>query len=287
MVRSTPIQKVKCFSLAVMTVFSVLPLVLKANLDETKASDRMYAICIAVLCILAAAYAFAAGRRFAPMLKHGLPSVAFGSAVCGFAMLTVLMSSVYFTYFVEAQERISDVNPTISLLLKLFTLIAAVYFLLQAAFPPLYERKALALLLALTPVLFCAFYILGDFINHSTMPLANGGGYRLLGIIGAMLFFLREAKFQTGKGGASLYYAVGHVAVILLFTYNAPILMQFFHGETSPTDALYAMLSLTFALYIIIRLLSLGEPVQEIPQILPEETAEAPAEETAEDLPEA
>jgi hypothetical protein len=63
--------------------------------------------------------------------------------------------------------------------------------------------------------------------------------------------------------------------------------MQFFHGETSPTDALYAMLSLTFALYIIIRLLSLGEPVQEIPQILPEETAEAPAEETAEDLPEA
>ncbi len=274
MIRSTPIEKVKCFSLAVITVFSVLPLVLKANLAETKANERVYALCIAVLCILAAVYAFLAGRRFAPVLKHGLPSVAFGSAVCGFAMLTVLMSSVYFAYFADAESRISDVNPIISLLLKAFTLVSAVYFLLQAAFPPLYERKAAALLLALTPVLFCALYILGDFINHSTMPLANGGGYRLLGIIGVMLFFLREAKFQTGKGGASLYYALGHVAVILLFTYNAPILMQFFHGEASPTDALYAMLSLTFALYILIRILSLKEPAPELLEILPEEPGE-------------
>ena len=64
MIRSTPIEKVKCFSLAVITVFSVLPLVLKANLAETKANERVYALCIAVLCILAAVYAFLAGRPF-------------------------------------------------------------------------------------------------------------------------------------------------------------------------------------------------------------------------------
>ena len=280
MIRSTSVVKIKCFSLAVLTVFSILPLVLQANLSDSKASDRIYAAFIAGLCILAAVYAFVVGRRFAPVLKHGLPSVAFGSAVCGFAMLTAVMGSVYFTYFAGAEERISDANPTISTLLKLFTIAAAVYFLLQAAFPPLYERKALALLLALTPVLFCALYRLGDFINHSTMPLANGGGYRLLGIIASMLFFLREAKFQTGKGGASLYYAMGHVAVILLFSYNAPILLQFFHGEATPTEALYALLSLTFALYIVIRLLTLGEPEQEILHFPPEEPAE-------EDIPKA
>lgn len=275
MLRSTPIVKLKCFSLAVLTVFSVLPLVLKANLAESKANDRLYAICIAALCILAAVYAFLVGRRFAPILKHGLPSVAFGSAVAGFALLTVLMSTVYFTYFASAEERILDINPAISMLLKLFALAAAVYFLLQAAFPPLYQYKALALLLALAPVLFCAFRILGDFIDHSTMPLANGGGYRLLGVIGAMLFFLREAKFQTGKGGASLYYAIGHAAVILLFTYNAPILLQFFHGEASTMEILYALLSLTFALYMVIRMLTLREPEPEIPEILPDQAPEA------------
>ena len=281
MLRSTPVIKIKCFSLAVLTVFSILPLVLKANLGDTKSDDLTYAICIATLCILAALYALIAGRRFAPTLKHGLPSVAFGSAVCGFAMLTMLMSSVYFTYLASGEDRITDANPAIAMLLKLFMLATAVYFLLQAAFPPLYERKAAALLLALTPVLFCAFYILGDFINHSTMPLANGGGYRLLGIIGGMLFFLREAKFQTGKGGASLYYAAGHVAVILLFTYNAPILLQFFHGEAQPTEALNAMLSLTFALYMVIRLLSLKEPQQALEEILAEETVQDPFMEDA------
>lgn len=276
MLRSTPIEKLKCFSLALLTFFSVLPLVLKANLAEGKSGDRLYAICVAVLCILAAVYALLVGRRFAPVLKHGLPSVAFGSAVCGFAMLTVLMSTVYYTYFAAAEDRIQDVNPAIATILKLFALASAVYFLLQAAFPPLYRRKAAALLLALAPVLFCAFLILSDFINHSTMPLANGGGYRLLGIIASMLFFLREAKFQTGKGGVALYYAVGHVAVILLFTYNAPMLLQFFHGEASPTEVLYALLSLTFALYAAIRILTLREPEEEIPDLAESEPTEEP-----------
>ena len=275
MFRSTPIEKLKCFSLAILTVFSILPLVLKANLAEGKTGDRLDAVCVAVLCILAVVYALLVGRRFAPALKHALPSVAFGSAVCGFAMLTVLMSTVYFTYLAPIEERITDMNPAISLLLKAFTLASAVYFLLQAAFPPMYERRSLALLLALTPVLFCAFLILSDFINHSTMPLANGGGYRLLGIIAAMLFFLREAKFQTGKGGAALYYAAGHIAVILLFGYNAPMLLQFFHGEATAMEVLYALLSLTFALYMVIRMLSLREPVQEIPPVLPDQEPQA------------
>ncbi len=274
MFRTLSVEKLKCLSLAALTVFSAMPLVLRANLAESKASDRMYAGCIAVVCILAAVFACLAGRRFAPALKHGLPSVAFGSAVCGFALLTVLMSTIYFTYMAPVGERLVEINPMISLLLKLCSLAAAVYFLLQAAFPPLYERKSLALLLSLTPVLFCAFRILSDFIDHSTMPLANEGGYRLLGIIAAMLFFLRESKFHTGKGGVSLYYAIGHVAVILLVTYNSPLLLQFFHGEASALEAIYAFLSLAFALYIVIRLLTLRQPEPVIKEVLPQESAE-------------
>jgi membrane protein implicated in regulation of membrane protease activity len=88
-----------------------------------------------------------------------------------------------------------------------------------------------------------------------------------------MLFFLREAKLRTGKGGATLYFVLGQVTVILLAAYNVPLLWEFLHGEATVTEVLYAMLSVAFIIYIFTRIFSL--------EVKPKEEAPAPAAEEA------
>lgn len=259
-------KSLKYLSLLFLILLAATPVLVRLWVGESDSGEFLFGVATAFCCCLGAVIAFLLGRRLAPSLPAGLPTVTFSAAVCGFAMLTVVAVTAYYTYLAPAEERILDVNPTVSLLVKLFALGCAVYFLLLAAWMPLGEKKALGLFLALFPVLFCAFRILNDFIDHSTMPLAGHGGYRILGIIATMLFFLREAKFRTGKGGAAAYFILGHVAVILLSAYNVPLLWEFLRGEATLTEVLYAMLSIAFIIYIFTRIFSmeLNRPEEEL-----------------------
>ncbi len=260
-------KNLKYLSLFFLILLAAVPAFVRLWVGDGDSGEFLFGVATAFCCVLGAVIAFLLGRRLAPALPAGLPSVTFSAAVCGFAMVTVIAVTAYFAYLAPAEEKIADVNPTVALLVKLFALGSAVYFLLLAAWMPLAEKKALGLFLSLFPVLFCAFRILNDFIDHSTMPLAGHGGYRILGIIATMLFFLREAKFRTEKGGAAAYFILGHVSVILLSAYNVPLLWEFIRGEATLTEVLYAMLSMAFVIYIFTRIFSLElkQPEEEEP----------------------
>ena len=266
-------KSVKYFSVLFLILLAAVPVLVRFWVGDSRSGELLFGISTAFCCGAGAIIAFLLGRRLAPALPPGLPSVTFSSAVCGFTILTVVIVTVYYTYFAPVEDRLVNVNPTVSLLVKLFALGCAVYFLLLAAWMPLSEKKAPGLFLSLFPVLFCAFRILGDFIDHSTMPLASHGGYRILAIIATMLFFLQEAKFRTGKGGATWYFIIGHVAVILLSSYNVPLLWEFIRGETGLTEILYAMLSIAFIIYIFTRIYSLELETHPAEEDLPEAEA--------------
>ncbi len=265
-------KQLKYFSLLFLLLLAAVPVAVRFLVGDSRSGELLFGIATAFCCGAGGIIAFLLGRHLAPALPVGLPTVTFSAAVCGFTVITLVIVTAYYTYFAPAGDRLTDVNPTVALLVKLFALGCAVYFLLLAAWMPLGEKKALALFLSLFPVLFCAFRILNDFIDHSTMPLAGHGGYRILAVIATMLFFLQEAKFRAGKGGAAWYFIIGHLAVILLAAYNVPLLWEFVRGETTLTEVLYAMLSVAFIIYIFTRLYSMEvkRPPEEEP-LLPEE----------------
>ncbi len=266
-------KHLKYVSVLFLILLGAVPVAVRFWVGESQSGSDLFALSTAVCCGISILSAIPIGRRLKPTLPVGLPSVTFSASVCGFVMVTVVVMTAYYSYFAPAKEQVVDVNPSIALLVELFALGCAVYFLLMASWMALSERKAFALFLALLPVLFCAFRILNDFIDHSTMPLADHGGYRILGIIATMLFFLREAKLRTGKGGAALYFVLGQVTVILLAAYNVPLLWEFLHGEATVTEVLYAMLSVAFIIYIFTRIFSL--------EVKPKEEAPAPVAEEA------
>ncbi len=250
-------KSLKYISVLFLILLAAVPVAVRFWAGESDSGSYLFAVSTAFCCAVGAAVAILLGRRLAPSLPAGLPSVTFSASVCGFVMVTVVVLTAYYSYFAPPQEQVVDVNPSVALLVEVFALGCAVYFLLLASWMPLAEKKALGLFLALLPVLFCAFRILNDFIDHSTMPLAGHGGYRILGIISTMLFFLREAKFRTGKGGATAYFMLGHITVILLAAYNVPLFWEFLHGEATVIEVLYAMLSAAFIIYIFTRIFSL------------------------------
>lgn len=264
---STSTIKYKLLSLGATVLFSVLLILYRLRALETGKGEITCAVLTAIACLALLFLAICLGRKYAPALPHGLPSVTFGASVTAFLLLTTLIASVYFAYFAPIEDRITDLNSSISFLVKLFSILSAVYFLMTAASMSLPKKKALHLLLAMMPILFCALRILNDFIDNSTMPLADSGGYHILGMIATMLFFLCEAKFIIGNAKVVVYLAVGQIAVLLCAVYNIPLLLSCIRECASPTEALYALLSVGMIIYMVTRLLSLRapEPKEEAP----------------------
>lgn len=219
----------------------------------------------AASCVILILLALPARKKFSSVLPHGLPSVTFGSSIAGLLLLTVLPVSIYYGHFAPIAQRVTDVNGIIALLMKGLGILSAVYFLATAAYMALPQKRALHLFLTMMPALYFAFRILNEFINNSAMPLANSGGYRMLGMIAAMLFFLCEGKICIGKGNVTLLLATGAATVLLCSMYAIPCLLNRLQGTGTELNAFYAMLALAISLYILTRMMS----IRPLPETVP------------------
>ena len=219
-------------------------------------SSLAVSIAAAIVCTALVVLAFLLRKRFLPTLNDGSVAMTFVSSVLGFLLLACFAVSAYSNYFAPLAERAVAANGLVVLLTDLFCLLSALYFLLPALVPSLLSNSALRLFGAFMPILYCAFRILSDFIATGTMPLANGGGYHILGMIATMLFVLSEGKFIAGGGKTVSYLACGQVAIVLNFAYNVPFILTF---ETAAlNELLQSALFLAFSLYIAVRLVSLA-----------------------------
>lgn len=263
---STSTIRYKLLSFFSLVFLSCVTVIHRRYVLESGTGETACAVLTALSCVVLLCLALLFGRKYAPSLPHGLPSVTFGASVTAFLLLTTLAVSVYFAHFAPLEERIVDLNPTISFLVKLFALLSAVYFLLTAASMSLPKKKALHLAFVMAPILYYAFRILNAFIDNSTMPLANSGGYHILSMIATMLFFLLEGKFIIGNAKVGFYLAVGQIAILLNAVYNIPLLLSCISECESQINALYALLSVALMIYIATRLFSLREPEPALPE---------------------
>ena len=194
-------------------------------------------------------------RTILPTFRHGLLSVTFASAMSAFLLVSATVISVYYANFASVKQ--ADESTVISFLMKAFALLTAAYFLLSSATDKLREKKTLHLLLSMAPIFFCALRVLNTFINNSTLPLASSGGYRILGMIFAMLFFLNEGKLLLGMKNASAYQFTGFAAVIFCASYDLPLLITGIREGGSWRNASFSLLTLGLVVYILARIATL------------------------------
>lgn len=247
----------KLLSLGALLVLCIALSVCRYRLLVTGNGSLLCSLLTAFSAVVMLLLALLSRRLFAPRLRHGLPSVTFGASFSAFLLVTAVVVSVYFSSFVPVAQRVSDVNPVVSLLMKALALLSAAYFLVSAAWMELPKRKSLHLLCSMAPILFCALRILNTFINNSTLPLAFSGGYRILGMIAMMLFFLNEGKLLTGAGKTSAYLFCGYVSVLFCAAYDLPVLLYGMKTGASGPDAVHSLLSVALTIYILTRLASL------------------------------
>lgn len=245
----------KLISFAALLVCCALLTVFRCFQLTAGRGETLCAVLTACAFALMTVLAILSRRRLSPELRSGLASVTFGAAMAAFLLLTAVAVSVYFARY--ASTPVTDENAVVSFLMKASAVLSAAYFLIASASVTLSRHKAVHLLLAMTPIFFCALRILNTFINNSTMPLAESGGYRILGMIAAMLFFLNEGKLLIGVKTASAYLVTGYAAVLLCAAYDLPMLITGVRQGASGPDAVYSLLTVGMVLYMLPRLATL------------------------------
>lgn len=190
-----------------------------------------------------------------PTLRYRMLSVTFGASVSACLLLTSTGISIYYAYFVSPSSM--DANFAVSFLAKVFAILSAVCFVITSATAALEKKKTLHLILTLPPIFYCAMRVLNTFINSSTLPVAVTGGYRVIGLIAAMLFFLNEGKLLLGVKNPTAYLITGYTAAILAAAYDIPLLVYDIRNGGFSSDAAYSLLSLGLVAYILTRIATL------------------------------
>ena len=249
--RFSPALTDKLLTFGVLLVSCTLLTVLRSAEANGTVCAWLTAVSVAVMFLLV----LRSRRLVKPVYRHGLLPVTFGASMSAFLLWAAVGASIYFAHF--APTPATDESEIVSFLVNLFALLTAAYFMVASATNVLLKKKTAHLLLALTPIFFCALRVLNTFINHSTLPLAFGGGYRILGMIFAMLFFLNEGKLLLGMKTASAYRFTGFAATIFCATYDLPLLITVLRDGGSGPDAAYSLLTLGLVVYILCRLATL------------------------------
>ena len=188
-------------------------------------------------------------RRKAVYYAATHPTTVFGSSIVGFALLG---AGAY--YFVSDLIEAESVR-WLALGVFVFSILSAIYFLMEAGnFSSRKIGRAMPLF-ALAPILLTGFRLLGDFLRHSSMPMASSGAYHILGLASLLLFFLAEGKVAVGTGNAFVYTLFGYLSILFSLVYALPNLVIHAYGPL-PFDylALYSAVDLTMVLYVVVRL---------------------------------
>lgn len=236
----------KLLSFCVLTVCCVLVTAVRLWSVRAETGGTLCAFLTLGAAVLLVACGILPRRRVAPVLRSGLASVTFGAAAAAFLLLTAVAVSL----FLEPDPL---ENRVIAALVKVFAVLTAVYFLIASSSTSLPKKRSLHLLLAMAPIFFCGMRILDTFILNRMLPLANGGGYRILGMIFMMLFFVHEGKLLVGSRNASAYLVTGYLSALFCAAYDLPLLLDQLQSGQDGAQALYSLLSVGLNAYILIR----------------------------------
>lgn len=256
--RTASAVKFKCFYLVSLVTAAILLTILRVFLFEVgRSSSLLIPVLTAVALAAFGVAAFRFRERLEMKLSQSSLSSAFTSSAIGFLFLAVLLASLYFSVTQDEQFYYGDINPIVSMLVKVFAVFSGVYFLMNAAWAKMQEHFGAHLFFSFAPVLFFACRVLNEFINNSKDPLNGSRGYMLFSLIFSMLFFLQESKGMAYRCSVFLHLLFGAGAVLFGAEYDATNLILYLNGESTPMSAIYSLLSVALCIHMIIRMASL------------------------------
>ena len=269
----SPAKTLKTAYILAVAVTAVALAGMRLYVISTGKFSTAFAVAAVLLVLGCGVFSFFLGRQTGQGLRHGTPSLAFGNGIVGFLFVTMVVAS-----FIVSHPK--SENIVIYIIMTVFAVLSAVYFLLSAASGAFFRKAGLFSVFSLAVPLYFGFQTLNDFINSSFLPFGNSGAYHILSLLFAMLFFLFESRQTTGRGIPFLYLTFGGGAALLLTTYNVPVLVQYLRGlDVNGYEAVKAILAVAVCVYILLRVASApgtapktdGTPETADP---PEETAE-------------
>lgn len=111
--------------------------------------------------------------------------------------------------------------------------------------------------MALMPIILMIFRLLGDFLRTNATPLASSGGYHIMGLVAALIYFLCEGKSYALGGSAAVYLCAGYFSILLLLVYALPnVILHCFGVFSFDYYAGYSAVDLCISIYIWARMLN-------------------------------
>lgn len=205
-------------------------------------------VCVALLLVFVLlAIKEGKGKGFVPENKCNAASPA--SCILAFMLLGAVV--IYVFSLVE-----KDMDPTfLGMGILLFSVASAVWFLINGL--RVVQNKTAAVM-ALMPVFLMIFRLLGDFLRTNATPLASSGGYHIMGLVAALIYFLCEGKNFAIGGSAAIYLCSGYLSIVLLLVYALPnVILHCFGVFSFDYYAGYSAVDFCIAIYIWARMINI------------------------------
>ena len=220
-----------------------------------------------LILLIAAVAAVCMQQKKQPLPKELPPCdtpLLFGSLLSGFLLLAYLFfrPRVGLTLSQLAAVRSGAYLPT--LLSTVFAPLAAAYFFLHLFWSK--PNKRLAGYLSLTPIFFCAFFIMSIYFDTScalSNPIRVGTH---ISICFSLLYFAAESRMLASEPKPILLVMTGCFSVIAGVSSALPtISLSFILNKPMNLDSLYAAIEIGFLVYTVARLNTLlraGKPAE-------------------------
>lgn len=226
--------------------------------DEYAGYSYGFAAAVIIWLAVSAVYCLRSFRKMRPVIPLGRVFSALGCLVMGSSLL---LSALFYiiSLFNDGKAYSAGLSSLEAAVVVLAVAAAAVFLFhgVRCCLGARWISGTIAAASVLPMALLSAVRVLADFVRSGSGPLASSGGYHILGLCAAMLWFIFEGKAYLGGGNAVAAFFFGSSAIVLLLIYAVPDLLLCCTGQlTLDRYAVFSIVDVTTAAYISARLLT-------------------------------
>lgn len=212
---------------------------------------NLFTLTAVLVCCYAVFSAVAYGKG-----KHALYEVKELAGISALLLGVLLVGAALVYVFSTPAQKAAGGN--MQNIIVFLSVCSAVVFLIIGLKSNLQSlKKSTVAGIMLIPVVLYALRVLNAFMLSSATPMASSGGYHILGLCAAMIYFICEGKSYIMNGSAVFCYLFGYLTVILLMLYSLPdVLLSCFGVFSFDYFSAFSVVDLCVALYITLRLLT-------------------------------
>lgn len=189
-----------------------------------------------------------------PEASHG---VVFTGALCGFMSISSVVLSCF--YFIKDFDT-GNVNGRVSLAAFIaslvFSVLSSLYYF-RCASTSTKLNVINVKIFSIAPILWAVCYLVYNYFNRTTVINSPERALTQLSVVFVLFYALCEAKFHFGMAKIKTYTAVSCCAVMVITVVCVPhFILTAFWNLPFTTNAVFSIMQISVAAYIICRLIS-------------------------------